>query len=84
MLRAGLSSHLAPSSRAPPGGPVLCSSTCQGSVLLVLQVGGVPAIVHLGELIAVWGFWPYLLSGTICGNLIPFFSTVRLLDNAVH
>ena len=38
----------------------------------------------LGELIAVWGFWPYLLSGTICGNLIPFFSTMRLLDNAVH
>ena len=74
-------------------GPVLWSSTWRPRPLELHLPGLRPACApsgrgsshcSLGELIAVWGFWLYLLSGTICGNLISFFSTVRLLDNAVH
>ena len=61
--------HLAALPQLPPA----CAPSGKGS-----------SHCSLGELIAVWGFWPYLLSRTICGNLIPFFSVMGLLDNAIH
>ena len=78
VLRAWLTLTPGPlSSEAPPGSPAQALSC-----LCCRWRASSPC--SLGELIAVWSFWPCLLSGTICGNLIPCFSTMRLLDFAVH